>query len=268
MNTLKLAGMVADLHGTPDHRTPLVLLHGLTFDRRIWQPALDDLANVDPERRVLVLDLPGHGDSPEQLPHTMPHLIELVRTAIDEAGLAAPVLVGHSMSGGLASLYAAEYPVRGVINIDALPELAAFAGLIQSMAAQVRGSGFAQVWSTIEHGFRNDLLPADAQRLVADNGRATQELVVSYWEELLTTPPLEQDATVEDAIRRVGAARVPYLLITGSEPPQPVLDRIVRHAPQARVETWANSGHFPHLAHRQRFAERLAATASWTVGPA
>jgi pimeloyl-ACP methyl ester carboxylesterase len=266
MNTLKLAGMAADLHGTADHRTPLVLLHGLTFDRRMWQPALDGLAELDPDRHILVLDLPGHGESPDQLPHATPHLIELVRTAIDEAGLAAPVLVGHSMSGGLASLYATEHPVRGVINIDALPELATFAGLIQSMAGPVRGSGFAQVWSTIERGFRTDLLPAAAQRLVAENGRPTQELVVGYWEELLTTPPAEQDAMVEDAIRRVGAARVPYLLIAGSEPPSAVLDRLARHAPQARVEIWANTGHFPHLAHPKRFAERLAETASWTLG--
>jgi pimeloyl-ACP methyl ester carboxylesterase len=266
MNTLKLAGMVADLHGTPDHRTPLVLLHGLTFDRQIWQPILKDLARIDPDRHILVLDLPGHGESPDRLPHATPHLIELVRQAIDEAGLAAPVLAGHSMSGGLASLYAAEYPVRGVVNIDALPELAAFAGLIQSMAAPLRGSGFPKVWWTMEQGFHIDLLPADAQRLIADNCRPTQELVLSYWQELLTTPPLELDATVEDAMRRVGAARVPYLLITGSEPPQAVLDRIVRHAPQARVETWANTGHFPHLAHPKRFAERLAATASWAVG--
>jgi pimeloyl-ACP methyl ester carboxylesterase len=265
MNTLKLAGMVADVHGTPDHRTPLVLLHGLTFDRRIWQPALDDLAEADPDRHILVPDLPGHGESPDQLPHATPHLIELIRTAIEEAGLAAPVLVGHSMSGGIASLYAAEYPTRGVINIDALPDLATFAGLIQSMEAPVRGSGFAQVWATMERSFRTDLLPAEAQRLVAENSRPTQEVVVSYWEEIFGTPPAEQDAMVEEAIRRVGVARVPYLLITGSEPPQAILDRIVRLAPQARVETWADTGHFPHLAHPQRFAERLAATASWSV---
>jgi pimeloyl-ACP methyl ester carboxylesterase len=43
-----------------------------------------------------------------------------------------------------------------------------------------------------------------------------------------------------------------------------LLDRAAwfRHAlPQAATEVWAGSGHFPHLAHPARFAERLAATA-------
>jgi pimeloyl-ACP methyl ester carboxylesterase len=38
--------------------------------------------------------------------------------------------------------------------------------------------------------------------------------------------------------------------------------RLIRNAlPHAVVEVWAGSGHFPHLAHPARFAERLAATA-------
>ena len=94
-HTLKLAGMAADLYGTPDHRAPLVLLPGLTFDRRIWQPALDDLARIDPDRQVLVLDLPGHGDSPDQPPHSTHRIVGLIHDAIAESALDAPVLVGH-----------------------------------------------------------------------------------------------------------------------------------------------------------------------------
>jgi pimeloyl-ACP methyl ester carboxylesterase len=37
---IKAAGMAADLYGSADERPPLVLLHGLTFDRRIWRPVL------------------------------------------------------------------------------------------------------------------------------------------------------------------------------------------------------------------------------------
>ena len=56
---LVLAGMAGDSYGTDDDRAPLVLLHGLTFSRRTWRPVLDELLRVDPDRRVLVLDLPG-----------------------------------------------------------------------------------------------------------------------------------------------------------------------------------------------------------------
>jgi pimeloyl-ACP methyl ester carboxylesterase len=265
--TVKLAGMAADLYGRPDHRAPLVLLPGLTFGRRIWQPALSELARIDPARQVLVLDLPGHGDSPDQPPYSTHRIVGLIHDAITEAALDAPVLVGHSMFGGVASLYATLHPARGVVNIDNPPDLGSFAQMLQSVAAKLRGSGFAEVWSMLEHSMRPDLLPAAAQQLVASTCHPTQELVVGYFEEALTTPPQELDTMVEDAMRRIGAARVPYLLIAGHELPSQVLDRIRRTTPQARVEVWANTGHFPHLAHPQRFAERLADTSRWKVEP-
>ena len=61
--TRHFAGLAANKHGSDDGRPPVVLLHGLTFDRSMWRPALDELAGLDPRRRVLALDLPGHGES-------------------------------------------------------------------------------------------------------------------------------------------------------------------------------------------------------------
>ena len=46
------AGLVADDVGHADDRTPLVLLHGTTFDRRMWRPALIELETIDPGRRA------------------------------------------------------------------------------------------------------------------------------------------------------------------------------------------------------------------------
>jgi pimeloyl-ACP methyl ester carboxylesterase len=52
------------LEGEPDHRPPLILLHGLTFDHTMWRLALAELRQLDPGRRVFAMDLPGHGGSP------------------------------------------------------------------------------------------------------------------------------------------------------------------------------------------------------------
>jgi hypothetical protein len=48
------------------------------------------------------------------------------RLRIRELFVAAPVLAGHSQSGGFASVYAAQYPASGVINVDASPDLWTF----------------------------------------------------------------------------------------------------------------------------------------------
>ncbi len=264
---IKIAGMAADLYGTPDGRPPLLLLPGLTFDRGVWEPVLDRLARREPGRHILSLDLPGHGESPDQLPHSMNHVLTLIHEAVTEAGLHAPVVVGHSMSGGYGSMYAARFPTRGVVNVDALPDLAPFVRLLQSAKGQILGNGFAGVWAMMEQGFRLDLLPPSARDLVARTSNPRQDLVVSYWDELLSRKPDELAAQVSGGIEAIAKAGVPYLLVLGSEPPQEVADWLHDAVPQIEIEVWADTGHFPHLAYPDRFAERLVATAGWQDEP-
>jgi pimeloyl-ACP methyl ester carboxylesterase len=73
--------------------------------------------------------------------------------------------------------------------------------------------------------------------------------------------PDRASALVDDGIAAVAAAKVPYLLILGTEPPPEVAAWFRNALPQAVIEVWTGSGHFPHLAHPARFAERLAAMA-------
>src|SRR5262249_51323624 len=248
------------LHGFADERPPLVLLPGLTFDRRIWQPVLDHLARIDPGRQVLSLDLPGHGESPEQLPHSTQHIVGLIHQAVEEAGLDMPVVVGHSMSGGFASVYAGQHPTRGVINIDAPPDPAPFTRL-QSLAEQIRGDGFPGVWAMMEQSLGTDLLPSPARDLVTRNSRPQQDLVVSYWDETLRQTPDQTDAMLTDAVAAVATSGVRYLLIVGAEPAPGISQRLSDTLPLAKIEVWTDTGHFPHLAHPARFAQLLAATA-------
>ena len=263
---ITVAGMAADLYGFADERPPLVLLPGLTFDRRIWQPVLDHLSRIDPGRQVLALDLPGHGESPDQLPHSMQHIVGLIHQAVEEAGLDTPVVAGHSMSGGLASVYAGLHPTRGVINIDAPPDPAFFTQL-RSLEGQIRGDGFPGVWAMMEQSFRTDLLPLPARHLIAHNSRPRQDLVVSYWDELLRQTPDQFDAMLAGSFAAVAASDVPYLLIAGAEPASDISQRLSDALPRLKTEVWADTGHFPHLAHPGRFAQRLAATAQWRPRP-
>ena len=257
---IKVAGMAGDLYGGPDGRAPLVLLAGLTYARGTWQPVLGHLGRIDPGRQVLVLDLPGHGDSPDQLPHTLEHIVRLIHDAVGEAGLGTPVLAGHSQSGGFASIYAARYPTSGVVNVDAPPNLGAFIQVLRAAAGQNHGD-LLGTWATMERGFGIDLLPPEMRGLLARNSRPTTDLLASYWDELFTLTPDQAAALVEDGVAAVAAAEVPYLLILGTEL-QPETAAWIRSAvPHAAIEVWAGSGHFPHLAHPARFAERLAATA-------
>ena len=88
-----------DIHGSADDRPPLVMLHGLTFDRRQWQPVLRKLVSMEPDRRIIAVGLPGHGELANHPSYDLGSVVVAVHAAVDKVGFAAPVVVGAFPSG-------------------------------------------------------------------------------------------------------------------------------------------------------------------------
>ena len=141
--TTQFGALIADSSGSPDDRPPLVLLHGLTFNRTTWRPVLDELDAIDPGRRIVAFDLPGHGASrPLTTTHGAEEVAAAVRQAVLAANLEAPVIVGHSISAVLATVYAALYPTTAVVNVDQSLRVGPFAALVKSLDERIRGPEF------------------------------------------------------------------------------------------------------------------------------
>lgn len=255
---VRLAGMVADDQGGTDDRAPVVFLHGLTFDRRMWRPVMDTLARVEPGRRALAFDLPGHGDSPGWPAYDVDSLADGVHRAVEAAALPAPVVVGHSMSAVVATVYAAQYPVQGVINVDQPLQVEPFARFVRSLADDLRGPRFADVWDRFEASMHAELLPPAAQALVAATRRPRQDLVVGYWHDVLERSPEELGAWAGDVLAELRAREVPYVVVSGAEVGADYRRWLEEKLPQAEIVVWPDSGHFPHLAHPDRFAQIVA----------
>ena len=101
------AGLAASLEGDSDRRAPLILLHGLTFDRTMWRPAVAELRKLDPGRQIFAIDLPGHGRPPAWPSYQFQGIADAVHRAALEANLRTPVLVGHSAGAVIATRLAA-----------------------------------------------------------------------------------------------------------------------------------------------------------------
>ena len=261
----KLAGLAVDDVGESDARPPLVLLHGLTFDRTMWQPALTELDRTDPGRRALAFDLPGHGDSPGWESYDVDSIAHGVHRAVEEAGLDQPVIVGHSLAAIIAGVYAAQFPTRGVVNVDQPLQTAAFAGFLQSIADQLRGPGFPAMWEQFAASMHVELLPESAQQLVRSTTNPRQDLVLGYWREVLERPASELAEMTSAGLAALRAAETPYLIVAGSDPEPDYRQWLNEVLPQAVITVLAGSGHFPHLAHPGGVAECLATTAHWTA---
>ena len=260
----RVGGLAADDYGHDDHRPPLVLLHGMTFDRSIWRPIVADLERIDPGRRILAIDLPGHGQSPEQPSYELDEVPDQLNRAVQEAGLAAPVIVGHSAGALAATMYATRHPTCGVINVDQPLDVAPFAKFVRSLADRLRGPEFPAVWQMFYESFHTDFLPADAQELVRSTCRPRQQVVLGYWHQILDSPVAELTGLITDATATLRIAGMPYVHFAGGEPAPEYRQWLGEQLPAAVIDVWPRSGHFPHLARPQQFAQQLAATAQWT----
>jgi pimeloyl-ACP methyl ester carboxylesterase len=255
------AELAGDLTGKDDERPPLVLVHGLTFDRTTWRPALAALEAVDPGRRVLSLDLPGHGESPAQDSYRTQETVERLHAAVADAGLVAPVVVGHSLGAVAATAYAGEHPVTGIVNVDQSLEVEPFAAQAQAVAPLLEGPAFDQVWQRYWASMEVDLLPAEGQAVARAASRPRGELVRGYWADVIDHAD-ETAAWARDGLALLRARRTPYEIVVG-RPTGGERAWFARELPQATVTELPGSGHFPQLADPRAFAARLAATSTW-----
>ena len=259
------AGLGGFLQGRLDDRPPLVLLHGLTFDHRMWLPTINALGGRDPERQVLVLDLPGHGDSPMLAACDPEDVAAAVASAVEHAGLDRPVMVGHSIAAVIASVYAGTYPTRGVVNVDQ-PLDTSFLHLLQANREVITGPGFSQLWPAILASMQIDVLPETAQRLLSTE-LPRQDVVLAYWRQGLELPLADMEARVAEGLATLRRQQLPYMIIAGHDWDEAAVRRLHESLPQATVSVVPNSGHFPHLADPDRFAQLLAVTGQWRGSP-
>jgi pimeloyl-ACP methyl ester carboxylesterase len=89
---------------------PVVLLHGLNNSCLSWSQVAPLLAT---DRRVLMLDLPGHGRSERpNVGYQLDWYAQLVARWLEAVGIEKADIVGHSFGGGVAQMLLLQCPER------------------------------------------------------------------------------------------------------------------------------------------------------------
>jgi len=230
----------------------LVLVHGLTESRAAWDPLIDDLAA---DHTVVAVDVRGHGASSQGASYEPPVLADDVAAVLTDAGLADPLVVGHSMGGVVVTAFAAIHPARGVLNVDQPIELSGFQELAQGVEPLLRGDGFADFMGSFFATLYGPL-PAEEVARLAALSHPVQDVVLGMWGPVLDLPP----ADLEEVVRSLTAGvRVPYLALHGDDPGATYGPWLRGAIPSATLEVWEGCGHYPHLLHPERFTARLRA---------
>ncbi len=240
----------------------LVLLHGFTGHARSWDTFAESMqANY----RVLALDQRGHGDSEWATDYAPERMIEDVDAFVQALGLKQFALLGLSMGGRNAMMYAPQFPdeVERLVIVDIGPEVSG------SGSARIRAGVQARdVFDDPEEALAqlrkgNALAPEEALRhrgmhnlKQADDGKWTWK-----YDAALRSPdrPLPRpDASETWALIRKIAC--PVLLVRGamSDVLSPEMaERMVAEIPDCRLVTVQESGHSVPLDNPPGFRESV-----------
>lgn len=223
----------------------LIMVHGASQDSLSWQYNLDFFAQ---HYSVHALDLPGHGKSGvpptganRQTEDNARYLIQV----IDALGLERPILMGHSMGGGVivSAAVQAKGRVRGLVLVDGasvnVVKSSGYNPAILEMARVNTGDWFEVTFRTLM-GTGTD--PARAEEIVMEARRCNPEVAFA-------------DISAFGGFRMeniLDAIDCPVVIVEGEEdwsvPPESA--RRVEAALRARnvpVEylEWPGVGHFP-----------------------
>lgn len=144
---------------------PLVLLHCLGVDRRLWELAA---AGLEARFELISYDFPGHGAAPvPDRPYGVEDLTEALVALLDREGLARVHLAGISLGGLVAQCAAARHPERvdRLVLIDTTPRYTeAMRAGWHERAATARSQGVAAMTERLlEIWFTAGALAADGE---------------------------------------------------------------------------------------------------------
>ena len=247
------------LSGAP----PLVLLHGIGADHGEWALTLRLFARG---RRVVAMDLLGHGRSDKPAGPGVEYRIRLLADAVVDGIEALPDrpervdLLGHSLGGAVALDVVRRYPrlVRRLILVDTAGQpveetidvLAASLPFVPGSYADAR----RLLSTSVNSRFLGHPLVALAATLYKGRRKNRPQLM-----KLVASM-----AAGEDAVKPRDLAKIPHetLVVWGDRDrifPLAAGHRLVRGLPNARLEVLPRCGHVPPTERPVAFARRVIA---------
>ncbi len=227
---------------------PVVLIHGFSFDRSLWDPQFQVLAR---RHRVIRYDLRGFGCSSAPVA-TQGHVEDLLGL-LDACAIGRAHLAGLSLGANIALATAAFHPDRVRSVVLASPGLPGYPWTTprppDEAAAVARSAGIeaAKEWWVGHEVFRSAVrYPAARAHLAAMVGRWP----ACQWAGGPATPPLPSLAGCLTGLR------VPVLVMNGAlDVPgyREIASVLHREIPGARRQEYPDAGHLLNLERPARF---------------
>ncbi|WP_405884827.1 alpha/beta hydrolase [Streptomyces sp. NBC_01384] len=198
---------------------PLVFIHGWTANRRRWD---HQLAHFSPKRRVIRLDLRGHGESDGSGRRTVEELAGDVLAVLDHLEADRFIPVGHSMGGMIAQTLALEHPERiermALVNSISRMTYSRGRGLLMAVSTRVPFKLF--VAANIQRAFAPGYPREQIRECIRASSATPREVVMTCYGAMRSF----------DVLDRVGEIRTPTLLVHGYHDIQLPVSQMLRMA--------------------------------------
>ncbi|OIJ63484.1 alpha/beta fold hydrolase [Streptomyces mangrovisoli] len=213
---------------------PLVFVHGWTANRHRWD---HQVAHFAERRRVIRLDLRGHGDSTGAGVRTIAELADDVLALLDHLKVERCVLIGHSMGGMIGQTIALARPelVERLVLVDSISRMTYSRGRGWLMGASTLVPYKLFVAANIQRAFAPGHPREEVRRYIEASAATPKEVVMTLYGAMRAF----------DVLDRVGEIQAPTLLVHGVHDIQLPVKQMLRMAaayPNAMVRM-IDAGH-------------------------
>ncbi|MEV5491923.1 alpha/beta fold hydrolase [Streptomyces bobili] len=235
---------------------PLVFVHGWTANRHRWD---HQVAHFSKTRRVIRLDLRGHGDSAGAGVKTVQELANDVLALLDHLEVERFVLIGHSMGGMISQTITLAHPerVERMVLVNSIGRMAYNRGRGLLMAASTLVPYKLFVATNIQRAFAPGYPRDEIRAYIKSSADTPREVVMTLYGAMRAF----------DVLDRVGEIRTPTLMIHGYHDIQLPVKQMLRMAkayPDATVRI-IDAGHELPV---EKPAELTAAIDAFVTAPA
>ncbi|MEU6217879.1 alpha/beta fold hydrolase [Streptomyces sp. NPDC047022] len=213
---------------------PLVFVHGWTANRHRWDHQLEHFSQ---KRRVIRLDLRGHGESGGSGARTIEALARDVLALLDHLEVDRFVLIGHSMGGMIAQTVALAHPerVERLVLVGSISRMVYSRGRALLMSASTKVPFKLFIAANIQRAFAPGYPREEIREYIKGSSATPREVVMTCYGAMRDF----------DVLDRVGEIRVPTLIVHGYHDIQLPVRQMLRMAkayPDAEVRI-IDAGH-------------------------
>lgn len=244
---------------------PLVLLHGWSCHGGFFWPQMEALSD---KARLLVPDLPGHGETGPRLPLTIEAAADAVADLIQSRNLSDVTLCGWSMGAHVAYAFAERHGtgrLRQIVAIDMSPKVLNAPDWPNGSLGGLDAKRNAHVLDAMVPDWPK-LAPKVAERIFA-RGEAPDPDLLSFAKAEIgkadpdLLKPVWASLTEQDFRSFLERLDIPLRLAFGAKSAlygAGVHDWHAAHVPDVDLRVFDRSGHCPHLEEAAAFNDWLS----------